>query len=139
MRNTQHHTSSSTDASSLHQPSLFSSIPVQQSNAQAHASGLVERDESAEEAPAKLAPTHSRKHHEQMHTQPGQQTSPASCRNPASWHAQQMQRTGTRDGLAGAERAKTHSRSTRTPPSSIVASQHRSIAASLGEAAERQR
>ena len=36
--------------------------------------------------------------------------------------AHQMQRTGTHEGLAGAERAKTHSRSTRNTPRNLAAS-----------------
>ena len=63
----------------------------------------------------------------EQHTQPGQQTIPASCRNPASRHSR-CSAQARASGLAGAERAKTHSRSTRTTP--------RNLAASRGEAAD---
>jgi len=68
-------------------------------------------------------------HHYQAHTQPGQQTIPASCRTPASRHSR-CSAQARASGLAGAERAKTHSRSTRTTP--------RNLTASRGEAEERQ-
>ena len=64
------------------------------------------------------APTHS--HH----------IIPASCRHPASRHSR-CSAQARASGLAGAERAKPHSRSTRTTP--------RNLAASRGEAAEEQR
>ena len=61
------------------------------------------------------------------HAQPDQQTIPASCRNPASRHSR-CSAQARASGLAGAERAKTHSRSTRNTP--------RNLAASRGEAAD---
>ena len=55
---------------------------------------------------------------------------PASCRNPASRHSR-CSAQARASGLAGAERAKTHSRSTRNMPGNLTASR--------GQAAERQR
>ena len=79
---------------------------------------------------AKQKHTHSRKQQHRAHTQPGQYTIPASCRNPASRHSR-CRAQARASGLEGAERAKTHSQGTRNTP--------RNLAASRGEAAERQR
>ena len=61
---------------------------------------------------------------------PASNITPASCTTPASRHSR-CSAQARASGLAGAERAKTHSRSTRTTP--------RNLAASRGEAEERQR
>ena len=82
------------------------------------------------QAGAKRTPTQSHTQSHRVHTHPGQQTIPASCRNPASRHSR-CSAQARASGLAGAERAKTHSRSTRNTP--------RNLAASRGKAAERQR
>ena len=74
--------------------------------------------------------THIRKQQHRALTQPSQQTIPASCRNPASRQSK-CSAQARASKLAGAERAKTHSRSTRNTP--------RNLAASRGEAEERQR
>ena len=80
---------------------------------------------------AKHAHTHSRKQYHRAHTQPCQHTNypghHADTRHPGKADAAHRH---TR-GLAGAERAKTHSRSTRNTP--------RNLAVSRGEAEERQR
>ena len=65
-----------------------------------------------------------------MHTQPGHHRPPGTMQKPGI-PAQQMQRKGKREWACGSGRARTHSRSTRTTP--------RNLAASRGEAAERQR
>ena len=67
----------------------------------------------------------------QVHTQPSQQAIyPGIMQNPGI-PAQQMQRTGTREWACGSGTGQKHSRSTRTT--------RRNLAASRGEAAERQR
>ena len=75
------------------------------------------------QALTKHAQMHSRKQQFRVHTQPGQHHHPGIMQKPGI-PAQQMQRTGTRaSGVARAERAKTHSRSTRNTPRTT--SQHR--------------
>ena len=73
--------------------------------------------------------THTHKQQRRAHTQPST-IIPASCRNPASRHSRCSAQTRA-SGLAGAERAKTHSRSTRNTPQT---SQHR-VGRQRGEAA----
>ena len=78
---------------------------------------------------AEHAHTHTHKHHHRARTQPGHTIIPASCRSRTSRHSRCSAQTRA-SGLAGAERAKTHSRSTRNTP--------HNLAASRGEAAQRQ-
>ena len=106
-----------------------SSIPAQQIQ-RTGARKRACRGETDRSVSTKHEHVHSRTQQHRVHTQPSHTISPASCRNPASrhnrWSAQEHARAG-----AGAERAKTHSSSTRTPP--------RNLAASRGKAAERRR
>ena len=77
-----------------------------------------------------LQPNTQFKQYRQPHTRPGQQTIPASLQNPASRHSR-CSKQARASGLAGTERANTHSRSTRNTP--------RNFAALRGKAVERQR
>ena len=76
------------------------------------------------------AHTHSRKQQHQAHTHPSQHTITPVMQQPGTQQSRCSAQTRA-SGLAGAERAKTHSRTTRNTP--------RNLAASRGEAAERQR
>ena len=79
------------------------------------------RSGASRHALAKHAHTHSRKQQHQAYKQPNHHLIPASCRNPASQHSRCSAQTRA-SGLAGAERAKTHSRSTRNTPRNLAAS-----------------
>ena len=106
-----------------------SSIPAQQIQ-RTGARKRACRGETGRSVSTKHEHVHSRTQRHRVHTQPSHTIIPASCRNPASRHSR-CSAQALVSGLAGAERAKPHSRSTRTPP--------RNLAASRGKAAERQR
>ena len=108
-------------------------IPASKKAQQMQRTGMRERacgSRTDQNPLAEHAHTHTHKHHHRARTQPGHTIIPASCRNPASRHSR-CSAQARASGLAGAERAKTHSRSTRNTP--------RNLAASRGEAAERRR
>jgi hypothetical protein len=66
----------------------------------------------------KHAHTHTRKQQRRAHTQPGTFL-PASCRTMASRHSR-CSTQASASGLAGAERTKTHSQSTRNAPQLFI-------------------
>ena len=85
-------------------------IPASKKAQQMQRTGMRERacGNRTDQSPvAEHAHTHTHKHHHRARTQPGQQTIPASCKNPASRHSR-CSAQARASGLARAERAKIH-------------------------------